>query len=117
MAFIRWRGNCAQLLASVWRDGRSQQVLLINLGGAESVTPNMQEVVAERYPSVPVDWDAVERELNKGPCSATRRDIRAALCTLATCAQDAQLSEDEQRILEDAAQILRNISMPRALSI
>ncbi len=28
MAFVRWRGNCAQLLATITVDGRPQQRLL-----------------------------------------------------------------------------------------
>ena len=31
MAFVRWRGNCAELLATVYENGRSRQILLANL--------------------------------------------------------------------------------------
>lgn len=33
MAFVRWRGTCAELLATVYENGRSRQILLANLPG------------------------------------------------------------------------------------
>ena len=66
MAFVRWRGGCAQLLASVWEDGRSRQMLLTNLPGfAASVA--LREAVAARFPTLAVDWAAVDRALVAGP--------------------------------------------------
>lgn len=42
MAFIRWRGYSAQLLASVYENGRIRQVLLANLSGAYFVHESIQ---------------------------------------------------------------------------
>ena len=39
MAFVRWRAGCAQLLASVWEDGRPHQILLTNLPGYAAPWP------------------------------------------------------------------------------
>ena len=54
MAFVRWRGGYAQLLASVWEDGRSRQMLLTHWPGfAASVA--LREAVAARFPTLTVD--------------------------------------------------------------
>jgi hypothetical protein len=66
MAFVRWRGNCAQLLATVYRDGRSHQVLLTTFWGI-TVPLSVRQEVEERFPTIPVDWIAVERALARGP--------------------------------------------------
>jgi hypothetical protein len=69
LAFIRWRGNSAALLTTVYDQGRSRQVRLANLGGAYVVHAEVRAEVAERFPDIPVDWEAVERELTEGPPS------------------------------------------------
>ena len=66
MAFVRWRGGCAQLLASVWEDGRSHQILLANLPGFAAPVV-LREVIAARFPTLTVDWAAVDRALAAGP--------------------------------------------------
>ncbi len=38
LAFVRWRGNSAQLLATGYDQGRSRQILLANLHGAYATT-------------------------------------------------------------------------------
>ena len=66
MAFIRWRGKCAQLLATVYVDGRSKQLTLTNLPGFY-ITEATKHYVAEKFPNVKVDWVTVTRSLAEGP--------------------------------------------------
>ncbi|MDA8199828.1 MAG: hypothetical protein M0Z54_10490 [Thermaerobacter sp.] len=66
MAFVRWRGGCAQLLASVWEDGRSRQVLLATVPGY-AAPGALREAIAARFPTLTVDWAAVDRALAAGP--------------------------------------------------
>jgi hypothetical protein len=70
MAFVRWRGDSATLLATVYRDGRSQQVLLAALGTGYTVPSGVRESVTRRFAHIPVDWAAVNRAMAVGP----RRD-------------------------------------------
>lgn len=70
MAFVRWRGNCAQLLATVTVDGRPRQRLLSNLHGAYRTTPQFRQCIADAFPDVSVDWVAVDRSLAQGPPTA-----------------------------------------------
>jgi hypothetical protein len=67
MAFVRWRGNSAELLTTVYDQGRSRQLRLAALGGAYTVAPEIRAAVAERFPTIVVDWDTVERALAEGP--------------------------------------------------
>lgn len=67
MAFVRWRGNSAELLTTLYDQGRSRQVRLACLGGAYSVDPLVRATVAERFPAIRVDWEAVDRALAEGP--------------------------------------------------
>lgn len=67
MAFIRWRGNSAELLATVYDHGRSRQVRLACLGGAFSVEPGVRAAVTEGFPHIHVDWDSVEVAVAEGP--------------------------------------------------
>lgn len=66
MAFIRWRGRCAQLLATVYVDGRSKQITLTNLPNFYVPEATMN-YVAEKFPDVLVDWVTVTRLLAEGP--------------------------------------------------
>ncbi len=70
MAFVRWRGNCAQLLATVTVQGRPRHRLLANLHGAYRTTPSLWQQVAQDFPSIVVDWAAVDRALAQGPATA-----------------------------------------------
>lgn len=76
MAFVRWRGNSAALLTTIYEQGRSRQVQLCNLGSGYTVPSQNRDDVAERFPGIRVDWDAVERELAEGP--PAERAARAA---------------------------------------
>lgn len=49
MAFVRWRGNGAQLLATATDQGRPRHLLLANLHGAYRTTPSLGPM---RYPEV-----------------------------------------------------------------
>lgn len=70
MAFVRWRGNSATLLATVYEQGKSRQVLLATLGGGYSVPNYVREAVGARFPDVFVDWEKVNEAMAKGPRSA-----------------------------------------------
>ena len=67
MAFVRWRGNSADLLTTVYEGGRSRQVRLAGLGGRYTVEPQIREAVGRRFPHIRIDWDAIERALTVGP--------------------------------------------------
>jgi hypothetical protein len=67
MAFVRWRGNSATLLATVYDQGKTHQMLLAALGGGYHVPSGIRKMVAERFPTISVDWKAVNRAMAKGP--------------------------------------------------
>ncbi len=71
MAFVRWRGNSAQLLATRYEHGRSRQILLANLHGAYVTTASLRQTVTERFPEVVIDWHAVDQALALGPTTDT----------------------------------------------
>ena len=66
MAFVRWRGGCAPRLATVWDDGRPRQLLLTHLPGYAAPVAR-REAIAARFPTLTVDWAAVDRALAPGP--------------------------------------------------
>jgi hypothetical protein len=66
MAFVRWRGNCAELLTTVYENGKSRQLLLANLW-TDHASDQIREQVARQHPNIRVDWLAVERTLARGP--------------------------------------------------
>ncbi len=66
MGFVRWRGRCAQLLATAYEDGRSKQVTLARL--SEFYVPeSTKRDVEKKYPDVKVDWEKISRSLARGP--------------------------------------------------
>ncbi len=67
VAFVRWRGNSADLLTTVYEGGRSRQLRLAGLGGRYTVEPEMRAAVGRRFPNIRIDWDAIERALTVGP--------------------------------------------------
>jgi hypothetical protein len=71
MAFLRWRGTRAQLLATVYQDGRSRQVVLATLGGAYAVPRTIRARVDTAFPHLRVDWAAIDRALAAGPSGST----------------------------------------------
>lgn len=74
MAFVRWRGCSAQLLATVYENGRSKQIALARL--PEFYASDLTKMrVAEKFPHIRVDWEAVDRALAQGPPSGVlKRD-------------------------------------------
>ena len=70
MAFVRWRGNSAELLMTVYDKGRSRQVRLACLGSARAARAEDRADVAARFPDAQVDWDAVDRTLAVGSPAA-----------------------------------------------
>ena len=79
MAFIRWRGNSAELLTTVYDHGRSRQVRLTTLGGAFYVAPHIRAATGERFPHVHIDWDAVDVALAAGPPHEQAQRAAAAI--------------------------------------
>lgn len=112
MAFVRWRGHCAQLLATITVDGRPRQRLLANLQGAYRTTPSLQAAVSRAFPTIPVDWAAVDHALAVGPPTAPPPTPNQ-LCWADTAhqlavwaAENATDDPRERRILQDAAEVL-----------
>jgi hypothetical protein len=66
MAFIRWRGHCCELIATVYENGRSKKVTLANLHEFYA-DEWLQQEISEKFPGIKVDWLAVNRALAKGP--------------------------------------------------
>jgi len=66
MGFVRWRGRCAQLLATAYEDGRSKQITLAKLPEFY-VLESTKRDVEKNYPEVKVDWEEISRSLAKGP--------------------------------------------------
>ena len=72
MAFVRWRGGCSQLIATVYEDGRSRQITLANLPDFY-VSENTKHHVAQKFPKISVDWSTVDRELARGTIRVSER--------------------------------------------
>ncbi len=111
MAFIRWRGRCAQLLATEYVDGRSKQLTLTNLPGFY-ITEATKHYVAEKFPDVLVDWVTVTRSLAEGPPNIMREktptehlDMAAVEQYLRKWAAEAKVANQANR-LYDAAGVL-----------
>ena len=66
MAFVRWRGTYAQLVATVYEAGRYRKITLASLHDfyASDLTKLR---VADKFPNIKVDWEAVDRSLAQGP--------------------------------------------------
>ena len=67
MAWIRWRGQSAQLLATVWENGKTRQRYLASLGGVYTVPEWVQAHITSRFPTIPIDWPAIQATLVQGP--------------------------------------------------
>ncbi len=66
MAFVRWRGYCCELIATVYENGRSKKITLANL--REFYVPEwVKQEVAEKFPRIKVDWLAVDQAIAQGP--------------------------------------------------
>ena len=67
MAWIRWRGQSAQLMATIWHDGKTRQRYLASLGGVYTVPDWVQQQITDRFPTIPIDWTAIQAALVQGP--------------------------------------------------
>ncbi len=67
MAWIRWRGDTAQLMATVWEDGHSHQQYLGSLGAEYTVPSHRRDHITARFPTVLIDWDAINQAVATGP--------------------------------------------------
>ena len=72
LGFIRWRGRCAQLLATIYEGGRSRQVTLTKLSGFY-VSEATKRDVQEKYQNIQIDWAEIARSLAKGPPDIMKR--------------------------------------------
>ena len=70
MAFVRWRGHCAQLLATRYEQGQSRQICLANLSNWYAVPFDVRAEVTRRYPEFTIDWAEIDRVLAAGPPGA-----------------------------------------------
>jgi hypothetical protein len=66
MAFVRWRGKCAQLLTTIYTDKGSKQLALANLPEFRISLATRREV-ERNYPDLKLDWIKIARTLAKGP--------------------------------------------------
>jgi hypothetical protein len=67
MAFLRWRGRCCELFATVYENDRpSRQVVLAKFHDL-FVDKWTKEKVTEKFPGIKIDWLAVDRALAQGP--------------------------------------------------
>ena len=74
MAFVRWRGRCCELIATVYENGRSKKITLANIH--DFYAPGwLKEEVAMKFPGIKVDWLAVDRAIAKGPPRFLTKDI------------------------------------------
>lgn len=74
MGFVRWRGRCAQLLATAYEDGRSKQITLAKLPEFY-VLESTKRDVEKNYPDIMVDWEEISRSLAKGPPDIMKNKI------------------------------------------
>lgn len=70
LAYVRWRGNSAALLATVYEQGRSRQVQLAPLGCSYRVPNGIREHVTEHFPNIVVDWETINQSMAQGPSNA-----------------------------------------------
>ena len=114
MAFVRWRGNSATLLATVYDQGRSRQILLAALGSGYGVPTGIRESVHERFPSLSIDWNAVNEAMAKGPRNAPPLSetqlsyLEAEQQLRAWATQESPAFPGEKQQLLDAANVLRS---------
>lgn len=123
MAFVRWRGTCAQLLTSIYEQGRSRQVLLANLPDAY-VSASLRADVIAKFPHIHVDWVAVDVALARGPANHSPVPDSTVSCAhaehLLRALADAMHREGTSRrevlTLLDAADLLTSLRMTGTLS-
>jgi len=108
MAWVRWRGSDkAQVLASVWRDGRSKQVYICSFDRSVrplQITDSLIATVANDIPGVEIDWQEIQRQLDAGPI--LKSDIQNLALRLLSLATSGDFTETQAHTLEAAANIL-----------
>ena len=109
MAFIRWRGRCAQLLATVYVDGRSKQITLLSIPGFH-ISETEKKIVSNKFPSIDVDWIAIARSLAEGPpdilkekTPAEHFDMAVVEDYLRKWAEEAKIAKDSHHLVAAAA--------------
>lgn len=108
MAFVRWRKNCAELLATRYENGHSRQVVLLNLEHPY-ITQSQRQRVRERFPEVEVDWGKVVEALARGPVESPADPIRITWALVDQVLRDLkdvalrQGRVEDARMLTDAA--------------
>lgn len=114
MAWIRWRGATAQLMATVWDQGKSRQQYLGSLGAEYTVPPHRRRQITARFPTVPIDWDAINRTVAAGPPGTPPLDRTVWTWAevewqLEAWSQTGPVGDVyEQRALQAAAMVLRH---------
>lgn len=109
MAFVRWRGNTAQVLASAWKDGKSVQVRVCSLPtGERTVTPGLMAVVARELPDVTVDWQEIQTQLDAGPQGGEY--MRTAV-QLAYYARDLDMSREDRTKMREVSDWLMSYAL------
>ena len=103
MAFVRWRGRCSQLIATVYENGRTKKIALANLPDFY-VSEITKREVTEKFPQIKVDWVAVDRALAQGPPDVLMKNtppehldyaaVEHYLRQWADCAEGAKLISD-----------------------
>lgn len=114
MAFLRWRGRCAQLLATVYKDGHSKQISLATFPEFH-ISDQIRDMVEKKHPTIPVDWNKIRRDFAKGPpdhlvepASDEHQEMALAEIRLRKWSRDVTDRKDAG-ILWDAAIVLLNI--------
>jgi hypothetical protein len=84
MAFVRWRGRCCELLATVYENDRPASQVVLAKFHDFFVDKWTREEVAEKFPGIKVDWLAVDRALAQGPPAILTRSTPAEHLDMAT---------------------------------
>jgi len=67
MAFVRWRGRCCELIATVYENDRPTRQVVLAKFHDFFVDKWTREEVTEKFPGIKIDWLAVDRALAQGP--------------------------------------------------
>lgn len=111
MAFVRWRGETAQILASVWKEGKSKQVRVCSLPPEQrTITPGLKEIVAKEVPDVVIDWDEIQNQLDAGPAGG---DYMRTAVQLAMWAMDLDLTREERGKMREVSDMLMSYALRR----
>jgi hypothetical protein len=84
MAFVRWRGRCCELLATVYENDRPTKQVTLAKFHDFFVDKWTRQEVAERFPGIKVNWLAVDRALAQGPPGILAKSTPAEHLDMAT---------------------------------